>query len=1295
MWPVVATALAIVGVADANICCWYAITCTATTIDTSSVSTVAGTINSTWFSTLSNVGQIQSVRISGSPGVVGLAPGAFDLLTSCTDINLQGNGITMIPTGAFTNMAQLLQLNLNNNKVSQAMIPPGTFSTHLQQLMLSNNDIPYLIAGSFDTMTELVTLQIGGNNRLSAIPVGAFRHLTNLQTLGLGYDSVTSFPEGTFATLTQLRTLTIAGNRLTALNARSTLTRLQSLSLYGNLRITTLNLYVLQNLTSYSPTATTRRRRLTTQRRSTAPCQASFRVSIRGPAVRDPTTPLTLYGSVPNGVDLRQLTTQWSCDALDVSVTSPYILTPSTNTLALTLAPNALAYGRSYQFALWAQYGGTASANGSIALAIPSVPTGGFVNVTWSDAAQVELSTLFDITTSGWHGTRTPFTYMFTYSFLDDPSGTEYPIANANSSTVRTTLPRGDRDRNDALKVIVRAIPDMESVPSAPAWAIVQVHPGPPGTLPRNVMVTKVTASTRAAISSLQMASLVLNAMSDATATSDVRAARSAYLSALMSTCAQPVPVNADDCARLLSTLTARPEQLMANATQPILSFVMDLMQQSMERQQALSLRGLDALANSVSAVITANRLANVTGATLAEHSAVDMIASAQLALVVPCQPALPLATSSFATDVWMVDEMRHATSNHCAGPINRISIPDAFWSVANASGYVGIQATTWSHLPQNVPLPSDAISNVLTLRAYHVGMSDPGSARIPLSIRNLSSPINVTMTPLVPVNGSMRPLCVTFNETRGVWNDAGCTTTANGNGSVTCSCTHLTDFAIIATVVGSGNSPSDQGPGVAVMIDDASHVHRTFLWMYVAAMCATLVLLASTYRHVDKVQARRSLCTLLVLSLVVCGVRTAICAVNIQYAGSALVAVAALSVLPACVMSLLLTFFIVMIWSTGDRIQKLSTSHHRSPLEGFVRPYLFGNLAVAVGVPGLVIGGVFFQTSVTVFGSVPLAVALIDAASLLVGMVCLACSLYFLYCGRALFNILRKAGSTQVRTYTSIGRFICSVCTMFCLALSCQSALWVFSIVDPDAYLAGYTMYYTLFLACEVLSIILVLVFCVRTVGNNIVSERLSVSAKHSSSLDKLAMFGITASAQWQNDDGRREASAPGYLYSGPVPSANTILVEPASIPAGPIQEAKVASSWAEVDLATEEILEMAWQICTSSNGLAVIWNEPHSAGQRVELFVAEALPAEHLVSSVSHRSVRLASRSAPSGTAMSTEPATVRAGPLHEAPSSDLDVDLASEDIFESACRIERTSSNGQSSHESGRSNPRNQVA
>ncbi|CEP00776.1 hypothetical protein PBRA_008088 [Plasmodiophora brassicae] len=229
MWPVVATALAIVGVADANICYWYAITCTATTIDTSSVSTIAGTINSTWFSTLSNAGQIQSVRISGSPGVVGLAPGAFDLLTSCTDINLQGNGITMVPIGAFTNMAQLLQLNLNNNKISQAMIPPGTFSTHLQQLMLSNNDIPYLIAGSFDSMTELVTLQIGGNNRLSAIPVGAFKHLTNLQTLVLGYDSVTSFPEGTFATLTQLRTLTIAGNRLTALNARSTLTRLQSL----------------------------------------------------------------------------------------------------------------------------------------------------------------------------------------------------------------------------------------------------------------------------------------------------------------------------------------------------------------------------------------------------------------------------------------------------------------------------------------------------------------------------------------------------------------------------------------------------------------------------------------------------------------------------------------------------------------------------------------------------------------------------------------------------------------------------------------------------------------------------------------------------------------------------------------------------------------------------------------------------------------------------------------------------------------------------------------------------------
>ena len=54
----------------------------------------------------------------------------------------------------------------------------------------------------------------------------------------------------------------------------------------------------------------------------------------------------------------------------------------------------------------------------------------------------------------------------------------------------------------------------------------------------------------------------------------------------------------------------------------------------------------------------------------------------------------------------------------------------------------------------------------------------------------------DVTMTFYEQYNTSDTALCVWFNEQSQEWDTSGCTTTFNTDGSVTCSCNHLTVFA-------------------------------------------------------------------------------------------------------------------------------------------------------------------------------------------------------------------------------------------------------------------------------------------------------------------------------------------------------------------------------------------------------------------------------------------------------------------------------------------------------------------
>ncbi|XXQ39843.1 PKD/REJ-like domain-containing protein [Plasmodiophora brassicae] len=759
---------------------------------------------------------------------------------------------------------------------------------------------------------------------------------------------------------------------------------------------------------------------------------------------------------------------------------------------------------------------------------IPAVPTGGTLNVTWAGTA-TELSTVFNVSTGGWDNPGDPgrLTYAFSYMFVGDAySSAEYAIVatDPTSTSVRTTLPAGS-----PVRVLARAIVAGCGVRSAPTWTDVVVHRGTStGAVLTGVIAsaTSVDAPVQVTMNRLQTATLVLNALANSTtnqsssSTTLVVAARSALISAFVSTCSNTTSaVSADDLAALLGTLTAQPHQLSANATRQVLTFVSRLVQQSLlstsgetsASSTSLTMQGLTALAGSVSSAITAGRLQNASSLSAAplHHAVVDLIASAQVARVPPCQPVATIATSNFVSEAWALDGLAHANGTCNVAQRAPVVLPADFWSATNTSGNVGVQVTSWASNPQTMPLV-DAASPVTTVRAYRVDQVPGVSPPEPITVRNLSSasPINVTLQQTSGAQPSRRPACVTFNTVQQNWTTSGCATvptsssSSGGNVSITCACTHLTDFALVTYMEQQQQQP-DPGCGATscstaadrraleVVLSDANDIHRAFLGLYLTTACVAIVLVVRARYHVTKVHARRSVYVLLCLSIVVCAVRAAICAVHLAL-DTAVITLAVLSVLPSMCEFFLLSYFILMLWSIGDRMKRMSTNAPSGVLSGFARPYAVGNVLIAVGVPFLVVGGAALRPAQTVvFGTTPLYMAMFDAASVLVAAVCLLCGCYFLYTSRSMLKTLVDAAVSigrhqqgHAQSYRNVGRFVFTVCALFSACLCAESVLWLMSIVAPHTYMAGFSGFYSLFLACDLLCILLVASFCYRTVS-------------------------------------------------------------------------------------------------------------------------------------------------------------------------------------------------------------------
>ncbi|KAK8768657.1 hypothetical protein V5799_014877 [Amblyomma americanum] len=130
---------------------------------------------------------------------------------STTELRLEQNQITEIPSQAFSHLKWIRRIDLSTNLISK--VAPDAFSglKSLTSLVLYGNRISDLPHGIFHGLTSLQLLLLNAN-RISCIRKDTFRDLRNLNLLSLYDNSIQSLANGSFAPLNNIQTLHLARN---------------------------------------------------------------------------------------------------------------------------------------------------------------------------------------------------------------------------------------------------------------------------------------------------------------------------------------------------------------------------------------------------------------------------------------------------------------------------------------------------------------------------------------------------------------------------------------------------------------------------------------------------------------------------------------------------------------------------------------------------------------------------------------------------------------------------------------------------------------------------------------------------------------------------------------------------------------------------------------------------------------------------------------------------------------------------------------------------------------------------
>ncbi|KAK3600848.1 hypothetical protein CHS0354_014213 [Potamilus streckersoni] len=128
-----------------------------------------------------------------------------------TEIRLEQNHITKIPSKAFADLPRLRRIDLSNNQI--ANIAGDAFSglSSLNTLVMYGNKLTELPPGIFRGLSSLQLLLLNAN-KISCVPLDTFEDLHNLNLLSLYDNKIESLANGTFIPLKNLQTLHLARN---------------------------------------------------------------------------------------------------------------------------------------------------------------------------------------------------------------------------------------------------------------------------------------------------------------------------------------------------------------------------------------------------------------------------------------------------------------------------------------------------------------------------------------------------------------------------------------------------------------------------------------------------------------------------------------------------------------------------------------------------------------------------------------------------------------------------------------------------------------------------------------------------------------------------------------------------------------------------------------------------------------------------------------------------------------------------------------------------------------------------
>ena len=148
-------------------------------------------------------------------------------LAAITSLDLSNAVITALKESDFDGLTNLTTLNLGGNGL-RSLIQPIIEGIYFTPIFTKPSEI-------FDELTNLTTLDLSGN-KLSSLPSGVFDELTNLTGLNLANNDLSSLSEDIFDELTNLTGLNLANNDLSSLPAGvfDELTNLTMLNLASN-----------------------------------------------------------------------------------------------------------------------------------------------------------------------------------------------------------------------------------------------------------------------------------------------------------------------------------------------------------------------------------------------------------------------------------------------------------------------------------------------------------------------------------------------------------------------------------------------------------------------------------------------------------------------------------------------------------------------------------------------------------------------------------------------------------------------------------------------------------------------------------------------------------------------------------------------------------------------------------------------------------------------------------------------------------------------------------------------------